>query len=278
MPEHPSSTALYTSTYSKPMNVVVFASGGGGNLQTTIDVAARDPDRIRVRAVVTDRAGIPAVEIAKAHELPVITRDFQQIDCLRRQQDGMAHYRHVADGLHDELLEELQIVEQAMQQPIDLIILSYRRIIRGALLDRFAGKMINQHPGDLSVMHPGTYQRRYVGINPVYDALTDGMKQTRTSCFLVQTGIDTGEILCSGALVPYGGPYPVTQHHADRHELLQKIQSDRPCLQFTLKAIADGRFSINNCQTHKDGCRVIRLDDQDLSYSGKELTHPPSNP
>ncbi len=238
------------------MHTVVFASGGGANLQTALDYAGDRPDLVSVNAVVTDRTGIRAIDIAKEHCIPVITREFSQID-------KTSNYRHASEKLHDEILGELLSLPCA----IDLVVLSYRRIIRGKLLKRFEGRMINQHPGDLSLRsEDGT--RVLTGCDPVYKALTSGIHATRTCCFLVREGMDTGEILCSGPLVAYTGPTPITKDSAWEHEQKQKAESDRPCLRFTLEAIATGRMSV------KPGS--VCLDGIALPYGGKDLHTSPS--
>lgn len=268
---------IYEPVDGKPMNMAVFASGGGGNLKAAMGIANELPEQMRMRLVVTDRLGIPAITIAEENSISVITRDFDKEcgkwkDC---KDDPILRERYAEAGerFHDSILEQIQEYETAWREPIDIVVLSYHRWIRGKLLQHFEERMINQHPGDLTVMQPNNSNlRKYIGLSPVLDALRDGQKKTRTTNFLVRDGQDNGEILCSGPWTKYTGPYPVTKKDANAHELLQKEQSDWPCLRYVLQAISEGRFGIHKLLTHNDGCKVLTFDEQPLPYKGVDLS------
>lgn len=269
--------SIYVPNENKPMNIAVFASGGGGNLRAVMGVAESFPAQARVHLVVTDRLGIPAIDIAKAGGIPVIARDFER-ECgvwreCREDPERVARYHIAAERFHDSVLEQIINQEEKSHERIDLIVLSYHRWIRGKLLRHFEGRMINQHPADLTVMDADQpLQRKYIGISPVFLALKDGQTQTRTCNFLVRDGQDNGEILCAGPWVSYEGTYPVTKQSAQEHELKQKERSDWPCLHFVIKAISEGRYAIHKTFKHPDGCCMVALDGEPLSYGGVDLS------
>jgi phosphoribosylglycinamide formyltransferase-1 len=254
------------------MRIAVFASGGGGNLAAALNVVARRPDLVSVGAVVADRLGIHAINIAREARIPVIARDFEAAcgrwcDC-RDDPDASAAYRRKATAFHDAILDDLVVMERRMGWDFDLVVLSYRRWIHGALLERFRDQMINQHAGDLSVF--GANGRAYVGLDPVTVALTAGQRRTRTSTIIVTEGHDAGEILCQGPWVSY--PYDsLTPQLARRHELIQKEHSDWPSLRFALTAIAEGRLALGRQAAHNDRTRRVYLDGRPLPYGGVSL-------
>lgn len=267
---------VYIPDTNKPMNIAVFASGGGGNLCAVINLAEKFSQEMKVQLVVSDSLNIPAIDIARANGISVIARGFEK-ECgswqdYKSTPELASQYHERAELFHDAILEEIFEHEKMLNVEIDLVILSYHRWIRGKLLRHFDGRMINQHPADLTVMensHP--QQRKYVGLSPVFSALKDGQRQTRTCNFLVRDGQDNGEILCAGPWVSYDGSEPVTKQSAQQHEMRQKEKSDWPCISYVTKAISEGRYAIHTIDRHPDGCHVVLLNQEPLPYGGVDL-------
>lgn len=260
--------------YSRPLNVVVFASGGGGNLRAAIRLAVRRPDLVRIGAVVTDRLGIPALRIAEAAGIPTIARDFEQ-SCarwadVRDDPAAAATYRRRARDFHDRVLDDLMRIEASTGAEFGLAVLSYRRWIHGNLLTHFADRMINQHPADLAALRPDGI-RRYTGIGGLRHALEAGEPRTRTSTILVGDGHDTGEVLCQGPWIETRGTTSVSPDVVDRHEHEQKQVSDWPSLTFALAEIAQGAFAVADDEQFPDGCRVLYHRGRRLPYGGVDL-------
>ena len=258
------------------MNVMVFASGGGGNLQAAIDVSKNHPELIKIGLVVTDRFKIKAIEIAKNYNIPVIAKDFET-ECgiwqkCKSNKKKRLKYRDCAIKFHDGILKEILNYEKKLSLKFNLAVLSYHRWIHGKLMRHFKLKTINQHAGDLQVINPGnSWARAYRGINPVLLALKKGEKKTRTSTFLVNSGHDTGEILCQGPWVKYRGVHPVTKKSALNHEMIQKKESDWPSLKFALLGIARGYFSVSINNKYPDGCKKVFFKNMPLPYSGIDI-------
>lgn len=257
-----------------PMRVAVFASGGGGNLNAAIEAANQYPEILEIGLVCTDRLNIPAIDIAKAHSIPVVAKDFETLCGKWMECKGDARqehqYQQCAVDFHNQVLLEIQDLEKHTR-PFDFIVLSYHRWIHGDLLRHFEERMINQHAGDLTVISLSTGERKYRGINPVFMALAAGEDKTRTSTFIVREGHDTGEILCQGPWVEYRGLRPVTKETAWSHELVQKKQSDWPALRFSLLNLAQGNFSISRNRFHPDGNMMIAYKNKILSYGGVNM-------
>lgn len=267
---------IYTPKKDQPMQVIVFASGSGGNLLAAINISKKNPNLLNVGLVVTDRLGIKAIDIAKSNNIPVIASDFEK-ECgiweeCKKDPKKKEKYFNLAIKFHDRVLRQILELEKISGKKFDLVVLSYHRWIHGKLLEHFEDKVINQHAGDLSVMKEAyPVERKYIGINPVLIAFKKGETRTRTSTFLVGEGHDTGEILCQGPWVVYNGSYPITKESAWGHEVIQKRESDWPSLAFALEKIALGQFAVSLQKKHPDGGRVIVFKGKDLPYAGVDI-------
>jgi folate-dependent phosphoribosylglycinamide formyltransferase PurN len=267
-------TATVASTpgrRSLPLRVAVFASGSGGNLSAVLRLASGRPDLIEVVVVVTDRPGCAAVSIAQQTGIPVISRDFRA-ECGRasdcRTPSEKVAYTRRAEAFHDRIDDQLAGFEQPAG-PVDLVVLSYSRWIHGRLLDRFAGRMINQHPGDLAVLD-SKGRRILVGNDPVLAALHLGMPQVRTSTFLVDAGEDSGPIICQGPALGTGR-IAAERHSADRLEQTLKRESDWPSIICAITLIAEGALSVDQDRQLEDGSLGISVCGVPMSLGGLKL-------
>jgi folate-dependent phosphoribosylglycinamide formyltransferase PurN len=257
----------------RPMRVVVFVSGGGGNLAAALQVADAHRDLLEVGFVVSDRPRTRAVEIATARGIRTFVGEFEAECGVWRECSGdpdrEAAYRNAAIRFHNRVLDVLLDEERRTGRLFDLAVLAYRRWVHGDLLRYFHGRMINQHAGDLAALdESGT--RRYIGIDPVRVALEAGERRTRTSTILVREGHDTGEILCQGPWVPFRDRI-VAACSARQHENTQKRLSDWPAIRFALREIASGHFGLSTMSAHADGGRVVVHRGNMLPYGGVDL-------
>ncbi|MHC5762878.1 hypothetical protein, partial [Nostoc sp.] len=85
---------------------------------------------------------------------------------------------------------------------------------------------------------------------------------------LVNSGVDSGEILGQGAFLPFTAE--VTNANISDHENRQKAHSDWPILQFVVKAIAEGRYSLSS-EHFSDGNRKVYYDGKEQPYCGVRL-------
>lgn len=84
-----------------------------------------------------------------------------------------------------------------------LVVVFFTRILRGALLRRFDGRLVNFHPSILPA---------FPGLHGVEDALAAGVKVLGTTVHLVDDGVDTGPIVCQTSF-PVGGLSPTEVRH-----------------------------------------------------------------
>lgn len=264
-----------TGSGGGPLRIGVLVSATGANLGTLIDMERAEPERFQVALVASHGERAKALDVARAHGVETWTGDFDARCGTASRADGpaaRAEYRRRARRWHDGLSARMAAWE-AEHGALDLVVLAYHRWIEGDLLDRYRGRMINQHPGDLTVLDAGG-RRLLIGNDPVTAAIALGHDSTRTSCFLVDTSRDGGAVLCQGPPVPL--PRDGSPPDPWAHELEQKRLSDRPALEWTVRAFASGSLALSD-RTHRDGSRVVRIDGADSPLGGRRLTGRPAD-
>lgn len=127
---------------SRPrQRLAVLVSGSGSNLQAIMDRAAAGDIPVEIAGVVSDRAGVYALERARAAGVPAITVDYAA--CGGRAAFG------------ERLGAELDALG-----PDAVALAGFMRILPDALVQRYRGRMLNVHPS-LLPKYPGldTYRR-----------------------------------------------------------------------------------------------------------------------
>jgi phosphoribosylglycinamide formyltransferase-1 len=257
---------------STPLRVMMLVSATGANLETVIRFCHRHPELAEMALVASDRTDTPALNIARAAGICTWGGNFEQV-CGRRADchtdTDLAEYEARASDYHDRLCARVDGFE-ASSGEIDLVILAYHRWIHGRFLDKFNGRIVNQHPGDLSLTDDKK-RRLLIGQDPVGEALRRGFIATCTSTFLVDRSHDGGPILARGPDVPYEGKTPPARSDIAMHELKQKGASDVPVLTWVLLALAERRLSLLSDTHHEDASRVVALDGERMPLGGFQL-------
>ena len=152
--------------------VVVFISGGGSNM-LALAKAAEAPDfPAEIVAAFSDKA--EAGGLARAQALGIATRSFARKDFSSKE----AHEAAILDAL------------DALSP--DLICLSgYMRLLSGAFINRYEGRILNIHPS-LLPLFPGlhTHQR----------AIDAGMRIAGCTVHFVTEGMDEGPAVVQAAV------------------------------------------------------------------------------
>lgn len=190
------------------LSVVVLISGTGSNLRALLE-AAREPDYpARIIAVGADRE---ADGFSHAEEFGIPSFLVPWTHFASREQWG------------DELAAQLDV-----WQP-DLIVLSgLMRVLPGALVARYAPRIINTHPA---------YLPEFPGAHGVRDALAAGVSQTGATVHVIDEGVDTGPILAQERV-------PVLPDD-DEHRLHERIKPvERMLLIDVVRRIATGELDL----------------------------------
>ncbi|GAA4182564.1 phosphoribosylglycinamide formyltransferase [Shinella granuli] len=152
--------------------VVAFISGGGSNM-LALAKAAADPDfPAEIVAVFSDKAG--AGGLARAEALGIATRTFLRKDFTSKD----AH--------------EAAIIEALDALSPDLICLAgYMRLISGAFVSRYEGRILNIHPSLLPL---------FPGLNTHQRAIDAGMRIAGCTVHFVTEGMDEGPAIVQAAV------------------------------------------------------------------------------
>ncbi|CAB1240979.1 phosphoribosylglycinamide formyltransferase [Clostridium sp. WLY-B-L2] len=158
--------------------IAVLASGGGTDFQSIIDgVESGYLENCRIEILITDRAGIYALERAKKHGIKYKVFD--------RKVYG--------DKISDEILKLLY-------NKADLIVCAgWLSILKGKLISEFENRIINIHPSLIpSFCGDGMY-----GIKVHEAAIKKGVKVSGCTVHFVDTGTDSGPIIFQKSVPVY---------------------------------------------------------------------------
>lgn len=153
---------------NKPLSFVILASGTGSNARALIEHAKGNPARFEAKALISDRDGIPALEMARELGVPGYVVNHRDENALL------------------DLLKKLK--------PDWAFLAGYKRIVGKAFLDFFAdaalgtARVLNVHPSLLPA---------YPGLGGYERAFKDGVKSSGVTVHFVDAGLDTGPVVLS---------------------------------------------------------------------------------
>jgi len=153
--------------------IVVLVSGGGTNLQALLDATADPSYGAEVVAVGADRDGIEGLARAERAGVPTFVAKVG------------------AHATRDDWDSALA-AEVAAYEPDLVVLAGFMKLVGPQFLGAFGGRTVNTHPA-LSPSFPGMQGPR--------DALEYGVKVTGATLFVVDAGVDTGQIVAQ-AVVP----------------------------------------------------------------------------
>lgn len=152
---------------TKPARLAVLISGGGSNLAALME-ACKDPAYgAEVVLVVADRDGCGGSTLAEEHGIPTATLKVRDYDSREAWDQALA--------------DTLKSV-----QPDLVVSAGFLKMFGPAVLRSFPGTIINTHNSLLPA---------FPGIHGPADALNHGVKIAGATLFVVDEGMDTGQIL-----------------------------------------------------------------------------------
>lgn len=171
--------------------LVVLVSGTGSNLAALL--AAHDDPAYgaRVVAVVADRSGIRALDIARDAGIPTAVVSLKDFD--------------------DRAAWDAAVTETVAVFSPDLVVLAgFMKLFGATFLGRFGGRIVNTHPALLP---------SFPGAHGVRDALAYGVKVTGCTVMVVDEGVDTGPILAQATV-----PVEPDDDEATLHERIKAVE------------------------------------------------------
>lgn len=150
-----------------PLPIVVFASGRGSNFQALFKAERAGHLNIEIRALLSDRARAPALEIARATNVPAIALDPKAF--TNRAAFDRALFERAAEF-----------------EPSLIVLAGFMRILDPAAVTPWIGRMINIHPSLLP---------KYPGLHTHQRALDAGDTRHGSSVHFVTAELDGGPVI-----------------------------------------------------------------------------------
>ncbi|MGD2278891.1 MAG: phosphoribosylglycinamide formyltransferase [Candidatus Omnitrophota bacterium] len=150
------------------MNIAVFASGNGTNLQALIDAAERgELAGARLVLVVSDNPGAFALERARKARIKTFVLE-----------GGKFKSREEFDKI---------VIEELRKEKIELVVLAgFMRILSGRFISEYENRILNIHPALLP---------SFKGARGIKDAFDYGVKVTGVTVHFVNNELDAGPII-----------------------------------------------------------------------------------
>lgn len=206
------------SAATAPASAAVLISGGGTNLQALIDAAAGGKLGANIKLVISNRAD--AYGLVRAERAGIAT---QVID--HRQFDERESFdRAVADAL--------------TQVSPDLVILAgFMRILSGAFVERFRGRLLNIHPSLLP---------KYPGLDTHQRALDAGDRWHGSTVHFVTEELDGGPRIVQGKVA--------VEPNDDAERLAARVLTvEHQIYPFAVTLLASGRLTWRDNGAWLDG-------------------------
>jgi phosphoribosylglycinamide formyltransferase-1 len=186
--------------------VAVLVSGNGTNLQALIDAARAGDYPARIEVVISNVAGVRALQRAAGAGIPALT---------------IPHGDYPERALFEQAL--LKALES---HRVEIVCLAgFMRVLSRRFLSDFPGPVLNIHPALLPA---------FPGLHAVRQALDYGAKLSGCTVHLVDEGTDTGPVVAQAAV-------PVLDSD-DEAALAARIQVQEHWLYpLALRLVAEGR-------------------------------------
>jgi phosphoribosylglycinamide formyltransferase 1 len=203
--------------------VAVLVSGSGTNLQAILD-SVHGRDGIEVTAVASSKAGVQALERARAAD--VETAIFE------------------AGGYDGREARDAALADWLAERDVDLVVLAgFMELLSPGFLGRFPQRVINVHPALLPA---------FPGAHPIEDQLAYGVKVGGVTVHFVDEGVDSGSIILQEAV-----PLPYTR---GQDEVLERLhETEHRLLPRAIRLIARGAVRLD-----RDNPRLVHVDESAL--------------
>jgi phosphoribosylglycinamide formyltransferase-1 len=149
------------------LNIAVFCSGNGTNLQAIIDAQKKGFIKADIRLVVSDTAGCYAL--------------------TRARDAGIQVFLAESKGVASKKEFETMVIKKLKEEDIGLIVLAgFMKVLSEDFINAYENKIINIHPALLP---------SFKGAHGIKDAFLYGVKVTGITVHFVTKDIDSGPII-----------------------------------------------------------------------------------
>ncbi|MCL4367601.1 MAG: phosphoribosylglycinamide formyltransferase [Actinobacteria bacterium] len=188
----------------------VLASGRGTNLQAIIDAIEAGTLPAVLAVVITNHAGVPALERAARHGIPTLV--IERAAYASRS----AHQQAIADEL--------------ARRGVELVVLAgFDRVVGPALLQAFPYRIINIHPSLLPAFGGGLHAQA--------DALEYGSKVSGCTVHFVTDDVDCGPVIAQAAV-------PVQEEDTAETLAARILEQEHRILPLAIRLFTEGRLKV----------------------------------
>ena len=155
------------------IRAAIFASGAGTNAENILQFAKGHADRIAVAVVICNTPGAGVIARAEKHGVPC--------EVVPVEREGFASFREAR------FAQEEKVAALLRRYGVDWVLLAgYMQVIGPALLEPYAGRMVNIHPSLLP---------QFPGRDGYGDAWKAGVRESGVTVHFVDEGVDTGPVI-----------------------------------------------------------------------------------
>ena len=191
------------------MNIAVFCSGKGTNLQAIIEAVKSGDIKAKIKLVVTNVPDCYALVLARKAGIETFALDHRGF-AAREEFDS-------------------KIIAELEKRDIELIVLAgYMRLLSPYFIKTYENKILNVHPALLP---------SFKGTDGIGDALTYGVKVTGVTIHFVNEDLDAGAVILQGAVV--------VDQNDDQDSLAEKIHAlEHKLYPRAIKLFTEGKLKI----------------------------------
>lgn len=192
------------------LTIGILVSGRGSNMEAILRAIAEGRlQRVRCACVIADNPGAPALDKARAFGVEAF--------CI----DRAAYPTRAA--------HEAAVAAALQERGVELVCLAgYMRLLKGAMLQAYPGRILNIHPSLLPAF-PGLHAQR--------QALEYGVKVAGCTVHFVDAGMDTGPIVLQAAV-------PVLEDDTEETLAARILEQEHRLYPEAIQLVADGRVRI----------------------------------
>ena len=193
----------------EPLRVGVLASGRGSNFRALAEAVAAGRIPAAVVVLVSDRAGAPALGVAREHRIEAVVVDPKQ---------------HPSRDAH-----EKAVIGVLEERRVGLVCLAgYMRLLSAGFVAHFAGRLLNVHPSLLPA---------FPGLHPHRQALAHGVRVSGATVHFVDEGVDTGPVVLQAAV-------PVEPDDTEESLAARILVEEHRIYPEAVRLFAEGRLEI----------------------------------
>ena len=210
-------------------NIVVLLSGQGSNMGAIVRACAEEKWDACVRAVISNRADAPGLQLAKDHGIATAVVD---------------HKNFATRDAFDSALAEVIDACCGNKAPDWLVLAGFMRILTPRFVGRFDGRMLNVHPSLLP---------SFTGLHTHRRAIEAGCKLAGATVHFVTPDLDHGPIVAQAVV-------PVLPGDTEANLAHRVLAREHVLYPLALRWCVEGALRIENgVVTHQGGAAQLLL-------------------